>query len=168
MNLRDLMAAYRTDPVSNFGKLEWYTRRYYERLMGMIERSHGDERTEDIKGRDVHLWHAQWSADGAKVSIGHALVGMLRTIVNFGDAILDDPGCQRLSAVLGDYVLDVLGPMDISAADRPALSTEPEITPEMIRAGINELFSFDERFEFPEEAVCRIYRAICRANKKIT
>jgi hypothetical protein len=31
MNLRTLTHHYRTDPVSNYGKLEYCTRRYYDR-----------------------------------------------------------------------------------------------------------------------------------------
>ena len=34
MNLSTLMVAYRTDPVSNYAKLEYCTRRHYDRLMG--------------------------------------------------------------------------------------------------------------------------------------
>lgn len=98
--LNNLMHRYRTDPVSNFTKLEFCTRRYYERLMGMIARPHGGGRIENIKGRAIHEWHQQWTDGGRKVSMGHALIGMLRTVVNFGDAILDDPHCTRLAIVL--------------------------------------------------------------------
>ena len=100
MNLRTLMSAYRTDPVSNFGKLEYCTRRYYTRLMAQIERSHGDVDVATIKGRTVHEWHQAWTDGGRKVSMGHALVGMLRTLTNFGFFALDDEACQRLALLL--------------------------------------------------------------------
>jgi hypothetical protein len=98
--LRSLMERYRHDPVSNFAKLEFCTRRYYDRLMGQLERPHGDCLISEVKGRDVHEWHQQWTEGGKKVSMGHALVGMLRTLVNFGDAMLDDTHCSRLATVL--------------------------------------------------------------------
>jgi hypothetical protein len=58
---------------------------------------------------------------------------------------------------------------------RSTLSTKVEgagapeinITPETMKKAVNELMSFDERFEFPEEAVLRIYAAICRGTSKI-
>lgn len=98
--VRSLMDRYRHDPVSNFSKLEFCTRRYYDRLMGQIERAHGGDMLADIKGRDVHEWHQQWAEGGKKISMGHALIGMLRTLANFGDAMLDDPHCGRLATVL--------------------------------------------------------------------
>jgi hypothetical protein len=98
--LRSLMERYRHDPVSNFKKLEFCTRRYYDRLMGQLERPHGAELIENIKGRDVHEWHQAWTDGGRKVSMGHALIGMLRTLANFGDAMLDDPHCGRLATIL--------------------------------------------------------------------
>jgi hypothetical protein len=100
MNLSALMESYRTDPVSNFAKLEYCTRRYYVRLMAQIERDHGDVDVSAIKGRTIYEWHQQWSDGGRKVSMGHALVGMLRTLANFGFFALDDEACQRLGLLL--------------------------------------------------------------------
>ncbi len=100
MNLRTLMSAYKTDPVSNFGKLEYCTRRYYTRLMAQIERDHGDVDVSTIKGRTIHEWHQVWTGGGKKISMGHALVGMMRTLANFGFFALDDEACQRLGLLL--------------------------------------------------------------------
>jgi hypothetical protein len=100
MNLSTLMRHYRTDPVSNYAKLEYCTRRYYDRLMAHILRTVGDPEIAEIKGRTVHLWHQQWTDDGHKVSIGHALVGMMRTLVNFGFFALDDADCERAATIL--------------------------------------------------------------------
>lgn len=52
---------------------------------------------------------------------------------------------------------------DSEAAGAPV--TKIEITPEMIEAGTSEFWAFDERFEFAEEAVVRIYRAMCLHRK---
>jgi len=100
MRLSELMESYRTDPVSNFAKLEYCTRRYYVRLMAQIERAHGDVDVATIKGRTIYEWHQAWTNGGRKVSMGHALVGMLRTLANFGFFALDDEACQRLGLLL--------------------------------------------------------------------
>lgn len=48
--------------------------------------------------------------------------------------------------------------------DRPAPDCgEIEVTPEMIEAGAAELADYDERFEFREDAVMRIFLAMCDA-----
>ena len=99
-SLNHLMHCYRTDLVSNYSKLEFCTRRYYDRLMGTIAREHGNAQIAEIKGRDVYTWHQNWTSGGKKVSMGHALIGMMRTLVNFGDAILDVADCARLAAIL--------------------------------------------------------------------
>lgn len=42
------------------------------------------------------------------------------------------------------------------------LST-PEITPDMIEAGVAEFLEFDRRYESDQDAVCRIFTAMYRA-----
>ena len=42
-------------------------------------------------------------------------------------------------------------------------STEIEITPEMIEAGVGEFLGYDSRFEEPRDAVIQIYLAMQRA-----
>ena len=52
-------------------------------------------------------------------------------------------------------------------SDRPATELdEIDITPEMIEAGVDEFCSFDDRYEFPEAAVARVFRAMIRATPK--
>lgn len=118
-SLSRLMHRYRSDVLSNYykgqhaidGGLEFCTRRFYDRLMAQIDKTEwADEdgvtrRTSEvsiteIKGRTIHLWHQIWSDNGKKVSMGHALVGMLRTLVNFGAAYLDDLECARVAIIL--------------------------------------------------------------------
>jgi hypothetical protein len=112
MNLRTLMQTYRSDPISGFYKLEYCTRRYYNRLMDQLARTwwiaedsydcHCAAFTDisTINGRRVFSWHRQWTGGDQKISMGHALVGMLRTLVNFGDYALDDKDCERVANIL--------------------------------------------------------------------
>jgi hypothetical protein len=112
MNLRTLMSAYRGDPISGFYKLEYCTRRYYDRLMKQLAQTwwiaedsydcHCAAFTNisTINGRRVFSWHREWTGGDQKISMGHALVGMLRTLVNFGDYALDDKDCERVANIL--------------------------------------------------------------------
>ena len=94
-----LAMSYRMDPDSAYSKKRYVTRKFYDRLLNVLTRDHGSERIADIKGRTVLRWHEEWQA-GGRVAMSHALVGMLRTIVNFGVTILEDEDCERLSLVL--------------------------------------------------------------------
>lgn len=99
--LTGLVKCYQTDECSSYHKLRFKSRVYYNSLCGIILRDHAEERVEDIKGRTVLKWHGEWTNGGQKVAIGHALVGMLRTLMTFGETMLEDAQCIRLGAVLG-------------------------------------------------------------------
>lgn len=96
-----LAHAYRTDQDSPYHKKRYVTRNHYDKLIEKIVGEHGHERIAEMKGRMVKRWHDDWTADG-KIALGHALVGMLRTIINFGSSMLDDDDCARLSAKMSD------------------------------------------------------------------
>jgi len=49
-----------------------------------------------------------------------------------------------------------------TASAAPGL--ENEITPKMLDAGLGEFHTYDSRFDFPEEVVTKIYRAMRRAS----
>ena len=94
-----LIQAYQTDPDSTFHKARFVSRKYYTSLLSKIIEEHGDTPISDIKVRTIQRWHEDWSADG-KVAMGHATVGMLRTVINFGLTLLEDEQCSRLSTAL--------------------------------------------------------------------
>jgi hypothetical protein len=98
-SLDSLIMAYKNDPDSPYHKKRYVTRKYYDRLLGTLSDRHGSEMIADIKGRTVLRWHEEWSSNG-RVAMGHALVGMLRTIVNFGITILESEECERLGLIL--------------------------------------------------------------------
>ena len=97
---RSLVTAYQTDEVSSYRKVRYRTRVYYDCLCRRIERDHGDERVQDFKVRDALLWHQQWAADGEHIPLAHSLMGMIRTLVNFGADFLEDDECVRVAGVL--------------------------------------------------------------------
>lgn len=94
-----LAQSYRTDPDSPYHKKRYVTRKHYDKLIEKIVDTHGGEMIANVKGRTVLRWYEDWSA-GGKIAMGHAVVGMLRTIINFGVTMLESDDCVRLSATL--------------------------------------------------------------------
>lgn len=98
--LRALVHSYQTDADSTYRKARYRTRVYYDCLCRRIIAEHGDDRIEDIRTRHVLRWHEEWAEQGKHIPRAHALVTMLRTLINFGASILEDDGCERLSILL--------------------------------------------------------------------
>lgn len=98
MNIAQLIAAYRTDKDSTYRKLRYRSRLNYDDLCKRIERDYGQVKLKTIKARALKRGHEDWSASG--VHMAHSLVGMLRTLVNFGATILEDEQCERLAVLL--------------------------------------------------------------------
>lgn len=98
--LKSLSGCYRSDPDSSYKRNTRHkTREYYDTLCRRIVKDHGDERLIDIKARHILRWHEDWTG-GGKVTMAHALVGMLRTLFTFGSTILEDAESERLSGAM--------------------------------------------------------------------
>lgn len=103
--VRSLIACYETDKDSPYRKLEYRTRENYGSLTRRLYRDIGALPLESIKARDLLRLHEGWikpdkEGDRPKITMGHALIGMFRTLVNFGATILESEECNRLSSVL--------------------------------------------------------------------
>jgi hypothetical protein len=94
-----LAKCYQTDADSPYRKVRFKTRGFYDRLCSRITEDHGGEELSIIKARNLLRWHEDWSAKG-KMSMAHALMGMFRTLVNFGGVFLEDKECERLASAL--------------------------------------------------------------------
>lgn len=100
--ISSLIHCYRNDPDSNFvkkGKLRYASRVHYDVMLRMLDRELGAEVVANIKGRTVQRWHDDWTQTG-KIATAHAKIAMLRILLGFGIALLEDPDCVRLAAVL--------------------------------------------------------------------
>lgn len=97
--LSSLMDCYKTDPDSPYKALRHASRVHYNNLMRLIKKDYGQELVADINARIVKRWYEGWS-EGGKTTIGHAKVGMLRILFNFGLALLENKECERLALVL--------------------------------------------------------------------
>lgn len=110
--VKSLAEAYQTDPDSSFHKTRPVSRRYYQTLLKKLVAGHGDDLIADIKARHVLRWHEEWSADG-KIAMGHAMVGMFRTILTFGVTMLEDDHCSRLSGALSKMKFKMAKPRSV-------------------------------------------------------
>lgn len=99
MLISELISSYQTDRDSPFKKKRFHTRRYYLTLCKRLGVDFGSWELERIKARDLLHWNEQIIESG-HTPMAHALVGMMRTLVNFGATILEDPQCERLSSML--------------------------------------------------------------------
>lgn len=97
--LRSLIRCYRTDKDSGYSKKRYGSRRHYDTLFKGIEESHGDQLLANLKARMFYRWHDDWN-EGGKTSIGKAKIGMMRLLLNYGAALLEDPDCLRLATGL--------------------------------------------------------------------
>lgn len=148
--LGSLARNYSTDPDSPYPKKRFATRRYYDKLISQITKDHGALLVSEIKGRTVKRWHDTWAADGAKVAMGHALIKMLRTLVNFGATILEDEECKRLSATLKEMRFQMARP-------RSSFLTAEQAS--KIRAKAHEM-------GFPSLALAQAFQFDCMLRQK--
>jgi hypothetical protein len=95
MRVAELIQSYRTDAASTYGKLRYKTREHYDCLCKCIEADLGEREIGEIKTRDLILTHQAWMLRGIPMS--HALIGMLRTLCGYGNVILEDDACVRMS-----------------------------------------------------------------------
>jgi hypothetical protein len=104
--LQALIQCYMTDPDSTFHKRRYHTRENTRSTLLRIVKRWGEQplaKAGDDPGINARLllaWHKEWSDGGAKVSAGHGLISILRTVFAFGATILEDPECERLCGVL--------------------------------------------------------------------
>lgn len=97
--LKGLAVAYLNNGESNFSKLRYHTRKYYNTLIKRIVEDHGAELVRDTRAKHMKMWHENWTHERG-VAMSHALMGMLRTLFGFGATFVEDEECERLCAVL--------------------------------------------------------------------
>lgn len=100
LTIRELMNKYQTDPVSTYHAKRFAVRKNHDSTYRRIVDQYGDVALTDIRARLLLEWHQQWSGGGQKIAMAHGFIGHLRTLFGFGATMLEDPECERLSAVL--------------------------------------------------------------------
>jgi hypothetical protein len=99
LRISDLILSYRTDKASAYPTLRFRTRQHYDSLLRRIEADLGAREVAEVRTRDITLTHQLWSLRG--VHMAHALIGMLRTLCNYGGTILEDDACITLAGRMG-------------------------------------------------------------------
>ena len=98
--LASLIHCYKTDVDSPYRKLRYTSRVGIDFLTKRLERDHGHEQLEDLKGRIFLRWYAEYSDGGKKPTVARHLIKCVRTMASFGATILEDPECERMCSVL--------------------------------------------------------------------
>jgi hypothetical protein len=98
--LGNLVDRYLTDGRSPYSKTQFQTRRNYDAMLRRLVEECGNKKLAELKAPEIRRLYETWSAGGEKMAMAHSLATMLRGIVNFGNEVLQDSECERLSVVL--------------------------------------------------------------------
>jgi len=98
LDIANLIARYKADVNCGYSRLRFRTREHYDGLMRRIDADCGKRELSALKARDFKKFYEDWTTSGEPMA--HALVGMLRTLVNFGATTLENGECERLAGVL--------------------------------------------------------------------
>jgi hypothetical protein len=107
---------YRTDEGSPFLHIRYATRENYDAIIKRILAERGEERLANVKASDIGLMYERWT-EGGKLAMAHALIGMVRTLINYGAAVLKDAECERLAVPLHRMRARVVNPRVDGAKD---------------------------------------------------
>ncbi len=99
-NLSNLIHAYKSDPMSPYRDIRFVTRQNYDGLLRRWERDHGHELIASFNGRRLKELHAEYLGPHNHVTMAHGMVGMLRTLVNYGFTMLDSQECRNVKELL--------------------------------------------------------------------
>jgi hypothetical protein len=137
-----LINAYQCDDDSRFRKLRPCSQKFYRALMRAIDNEFGSRRIQDLTGRDLIHWHGEYEAAG-KVTMGHQLMTMLRSLAAFGETILEDAKCEKLRRHLKNlrFVMPVPRDQILSAEQATAIRNHVRLKSPSI--ALAQAFQFD-------------------------
>lgn len=137
-SIGSLMKCYHTDPESPYHEKRYCSRKYYDALCAKIEKTVLPARdgvdacklvdvlVENIDARMLRRLHVIWSANG-KVATGHAVMGMVRSLMTFGSTLLNDAECLKVKVLMHGMKFKTASPRTEAltaqqAADHRAMS----------------------------------------------
>lgn len=112
ITIDDLIAAYKSDPDSDYQALRFKSKESYDKHLKGVSVTVGARAIAATKGRDFKRWFQNWSGDGAHIPRAHARITMVRLIISFGVSILEDKECQRLAGILAEMKFQQGGSRD--------------------------------------------------------
>lgn len=100
-----LIHCYEHDADSPIRKLRYSTKEHYRCLLARLTSEFDPYPLNTLNARTLLRWHEGWAkpdheGEPPKVHMAHSMIGMLRTLVNFGSTILEDKDCERLALVM--------------------------------------------------------------------
>jgi len=95
-----LVSTYLADRRASYHKLRFKTRAHYDSLIKRLLEDCPDQRLADLKAADIMRLYGGWAGNGQKLAMGHAMMAMVRILINYGATVLEDGECIRLSVVL--------------------------------------------------------------------
>lgn len=103
-----LVREYKTDEDSPYHKKEYATRKFYNTLCRRVVKDMGPDKIADTDTRRLNRLHEQWikpkeGSTKEKISMGHAMIGMLRTLTTFGSTLLKCAACKQVRPDLHDF-----------------------------------------------------------------
>jgi hypothetical protein len=105
-----LVRTYQAHERSPYRDLKHKVRLNYDNSLSRLVADIGPERIDTWNADSVQrVYTEKWAANG-KVSMGHSMIAKLRLLCTFGSTILNDDGCTRLSAILGNMRFPVPKP----------------------------------------------------------
>ena len=147
-----LVRAYRTDTDSPYLKKRYATRQHYDKLCSKIIKDCGADKIEDTDARKLLRLHEGWIKpdDGKtqiKISMGHALIGMMRTITTFGATLLKCQACRTIRSDLRDMRIKAGKPREeaLTAEQATAIRNHAHTMVEPYRhsVALAQAFQFD-------------------------
>lgn len=119
--INSLIDAYQSDPDSPYLKKRYATRLHYDSLCKRLREDLGDKRVENIDARSLLRWHETFLAAN-HLPMGHACIGMLRTVSTFGATILAKQECRDLKNLLRDMRFPVGKPRHSTLSAEQAIA----------------------------------------------
>jgi len=110
--LKQLIDVYRTDPDSNFLKLQHQVRMKHDGELTRLIEKHGSIQLRNIRFRTLMVWYRDWLAYG-KIATARSFVNRLRELFRFGLSMLEDDECDRLFEALGKLQLESSPPRKV-------------------------------------------------------
>jgi hypothetical protein len=96
-SLANLIDQYRKS--SAYKNVQHKTRKFYDILLKRVLEECADAKITDFDATYINrLWEG-WKA-GGKITMARSLIGMVRSLVNFGATVLDDGDCDRASMTI--------------------------------------------------------------------
>lgn len=112
--LAALASIYKADPYSRYASVRFCTRQNTDSQIRRLLKDHGDTLIANITPYHVLAWHRAWLGPDNHVAMAHALIGCLRTIVGYGNTMLQWPECRALKETLSGQRFAMSKPRTVS------------------------------------------------------